>query len=74
MSLPLVYEREGLMNGKAQALCVCVCVLQFITSLLISSGQIVQYLTLIYFYGGGSSPVCVWGRDDEKEANSMRMS
>ena len=29
-----------------------VCVFQFLTSLLISSGQIVQYLTLIYFYGG----------------------
>lgn len=30
------------------------CVFQSLTSLLISSGQIVQHQVLIYFYGGGS--------------------
>lgn len=47
------------MNGRAQ------CVFQFLTSLLISSGQIVQYLTLIYFYGGVSPLVCLRRRRGE---------
>ncbi len=48
------------MNGKAQ------CVFQFLTSILISSGQIVQYLTLIYFYGGGSPLVRLRRRRGER--------
>lgn len=48
------------MNGKAQ------CVFQFLTSILISSGQIVQYVTLIYFYGGGSPPVRLRRRRGER--------
>lgn len=46
---------QELMNGGAQ------CAFQFLTSLLISSGQIVQYLTLIYFMVVVPHR-CVWGR------------
>lgn len=49
-----------------------VCVFQFLTSLLISSRQTVQYLTLIYFYGGGSPPVFL--RRRWRERNNLRVS
>lgn len=49
-----------------------VCVFQFLTSLLISSRQTVQYLTPIYFYGGGSPPVFL--RRRWRERNNLRVS
>lgn len=49
MSQRLLSERAGTDEWKSTA-----CVFQSLTSLLISFGQIVQYLTLMYFYGSSS--------------------
>ena len=59
MSQLLVYKRARIDEWKS-----AVCALQFLTSLLISSGQIVQYLRVIHIYGGSSSPASLrrrWG-------------